>query len=65
MPLLLKDKFDQLKKPLNFQQRSDILSWVVDKMRSDVINHLEKSGILRKMDPHEEKLLLDEINIIQ
>jgi hypothetical protein len=33
-------------------------------MRSDVINHLDKSGILRKIDPKEEKILLDEINTI-
>jgi hypothetical protein len=47
----LKDKFDQLKKPLSFQQKSELLRWAVDKMRSDVINHLDKSGMLRKMDP--------------
>jgi hypothetical protein len=44
MPQELKDKFEMLKQVnLTFKERSDLLSWFVDSMRIQVLEHLEES----------------------
>lgn len=61
----LRAKFDLLDGPTDYAQRSAILSWVVDEMRSQVIDHLELSGFMDKLSEIERVDLIDELNNIQ
>lgn len=61
----LRAKFDLLDGPADFTQRSAILSWAVDEMRSQVLDHLELSGFMDKLSEVERVDLIDELNQIQ
>lgn len=61
----LRAKFDLLDAPADFAQRSAILSWAVDQMRTQVIDHLELTGYMDKLQESERVELLDELNQIQ
>lgn len=43
LPTQIRKKIDQLQTPMGFQQKSELLQWVVDSMRSEVMMHFEKS----------------------
>ena len=61
MPDELKEKFEKLKQAnLTFQERSDLLSWFVDSMRVQVLDHLDEA--LQTMDERSKADLIDELN---
>jgi hypothetical protein len=63
LPKNIAKKFDMLKSSsLSFQERSDLLSWFVDSMRVEVLDHLEEQ--LESMDEGRKQDLIDELNSI-
>jgi hypothetical protein len=51
-------------KSLDFHQRSELLSWFVDSMRSEVLNHFETENLLQDMENSEKMKLYSTIDQI-
>ena len=57
LPIEIQDKFALLESVLDYKSKSDLLSWFVDSMRVQVLNHFDKEGTLKDM-PDNEKMKL-------
>lgn len=47
---------------MGFQEKSDLLSWFVDSMRTQVISHLEEKEVLQAMDEDQKLDLIQELD---
>ena len=62
LPQELREKFEQLDKPMGFLKKSKLLAWFVDSMRSSVLEHFEAADALRSMKENVKVGLLQELN---
>jgi len=46
----LQDKFALLDQPLDFHARSELLSWFVDNIRDEILNHFEANSLFKGMN---------------
>ena len=49
----LKEQFNKLHTCKSFEERTAILQWAIDEMRSDVLEHFEESKVIEGMDEKE------------
>ena len=61
----MKDKFDLLQSNMEFEQKSELLSWFVDCMKEEVIRHFQTEGIYQEMDDKERIIFLKKLEHIQ
>lgn len=65
LPIEIQDKFALLESVLDYKSKSDLLSWFVDSMRVQVLNHFDKEGTLKDMPDNEKMKLFSQIDAVQ
>jgi hypothetical protein len=61
----LQGKFKQLEDCQSFEEKTECLTWAVDAMRSDILDHFEAAGVLEDMDDKEKQAILKQIDDTQ
>ena len=49
MPEGVQEKLEKLEGSLDFTERSDLLSWMIDNMKETVITHFQSEGMYNDM----------------
>jgi len=65
LPEDIQAKFEKLGSPLDFHAKSELLTWFVDSMSSEVLNHFETSGLYNEMTEPARLQLIEQVEALQ
>ena len=61
----VRDKLDKLIKTTDWNEKSTLLEWAIDSLRSEILDSIELGGHLQEMSENEQMQIMEVIDSIQ